>query len=111
MSEITIPYDELPEDAYIISPDDETQIKEIGAYLIEGVAYAPLTIHFLCNYDDETPVTCQTCSWETTVGDLPSDSGAVQPPLCPACLKRDDTISGVRSTPLGAKPVAVEVSD
>jgi len=83
----------------IYAPQHERNISELGqAYIIEGVAYDPLKMSFLCNYDDDVRVFCKSCEWETTVKELPEDSGRVQPDMCPECAKNDE-LGFVRSRP------------
>jgi len=87
---------------YTIAPQHKRNIDELGqAYIIEDVAYDPLQVSFLCNYDDKAPVYCKSCEWETTVGELPEDSGTVQPDMCPDCAK-DGKLGFVRSEPLNS---------
>lgn len=86
-------------DGIIHAPQHKRQIDEIGeAYIIEGVTYSPLKPTFLCGYDTDTRVHCDSCQWQTTVGELPKDSGRVQPDMCPDCAKRGE-LGFVRSRP------------
>ena len=88
----------------VYAPQHRRTIIELGeAYVIEDVLYSAIKCTYLCNYDDSVRVYCETCDWETTVGELPEDSGTVQPDMCPACVKRGE-IGWVRSTPLNARP-------
>ena len=87
----------------IIAPQQKRNIEELGqAYILEGVAYDPIKVTSLHNYDEESRVYCKTCEWETTVGELPEDSGRIQPDMCPDCIKREE-IGFIRSVPKGAR--------
>ena len=72
---------------YTIAPQHASDLAELEPYIIEEVAYSPLKVSFLCNYDDTIELRCNECTWTATVGDLPEDSGRVQPDLCPDCAK------------------------
>ena len=86
-----------------IAPQHERNITELGqAYVVEGVAYDPLQMTSLHNYDADSRVYCKSCEWETTVSELPEDSGHIQPDMCPDCAKKDD-LGFVRSVPKDAK--------
>lgn len=74
----------------VIAPQHENDLEELEPYIIEGVKYSPLKMTFLCNYDESLELRCNSCDWTTTVGQLPEDSGRVQPDLCPDCAKRDE---------------------
>ena len=71
-----------------IAPQHGHDLEEVKPYIIEGVAYSPLKMTYLHNYDDDRRVFCESCGWETTVGDLPEDNGRVRPDLCPDCTKK-----------------------
>ena len=75
---------------YTIAPQHAMDLAELDPYVIEGVAYSPLKMTFLCNYNGDRRVYCKSCDWETTVGELPEDSGRVQPDMCPDCAKNDE---------------------
>lgn len=96
-------------DGCVIAPGHEPDLDVLDPYVIEGVAYSPLKMTFLHNYDPESPVWCKSCDWERSAGDLPEDAGRVQPDCCPACAKRGE-LGWVRSQPLGTKP-GVEVDE
>jgi len=73
---------------YTIAPQHGTNLAELEPYIIEGVAYSPLKMTFLSSsYDESLELRCDSCEWTTTVGDLPQDSGYVQPDVCPDCAK------------------------
>lgn len=71
----------------IIAPQHEPDLEVLEPYVIEGVAYSPLKMTYLVNYDDDLELRCNECDWTTTVGELPTDSGVVQPDMCPDCAK------------------------
>jgi hypothetical protein len=76
---------------YTIAPQHGTDLSELEPYIIEGVAYSPLKMTFLSSSHDETlELRCDTCEWTTTVGELPRDSGYVQPDMCPDCAKNGE---------------------
>jgi hypothetical protein len=72
---------------YTIAPQHGVDLAELDPYIIEGVAYSPLKMTFLSNYDESLELRCDSCEWTTTVGELPEDSGRVQPDMCPDCAK------------------------
>jgi len=72
---------------YTIAPQHSTDLAECDPYIIEGVAYSPLKVRSLHNYATDLKLCCDTCEWTTTVGELPEDSGRVQPDMCPDCAK------------------------
>jgi hypothetical protein len=72
-----------------VAPQHERGLEELDPYVIEGVKYSPLKMTFLCNYDKSLEVRCNECTWSTTVGQLPEDSGRVMPDMCPDCVKND----------------------
>lgn len=75
----------------IYAPQHEPTITELGeAYIIEGVAYSPLKMTFKINAREDRRVYCKSCEWETNVGELPKDSGRVQPDMCPDCAKNGE---------------------
>lgn len=76
----------------VIAPQHEVDLEVTGLEprIIEGVAYSPLKMTFLCNHDDDVRVFCKSCDWGTTVGELPEDGGRVQPDMCPACAKNGE---------------------
>jgi hypothetical protein len=81
---------------YTIAPQHAHDLAELDPYIIEGVAYSPLKMSFLSrSYDESLELRCDSCSWTTTVGDLPQDTGYVQPDLCPGCAK-DGALGFVR---------------
>jgi len=93
-------------DTLIYAPQHKRQIDELGeAHIIEGVAYSPLKCSYLSHYDESAPVYCKSCDWETTVEELPEDSGRVQPDMCPECAKNDE-LGFVRSQPTNPKVVS-----
>lgn len=71
----------------VTAPQHEMDLQELDPYIIEGVEYSPLKMTYLCNYDESIELRCDSCDWTTTVGELPKDSGRVQPDLCPDCAK------------------------
>lgn len=76
---------------YTIAPQHEIDLTELDPYVIEEVAYSPLKMTFLSNsYDETLELRCDSCRWTTVVGELPRDSGYVQPDLCPDCAKRGE---------------------
>lgn len=77
--------DDLSE--YTIAPQHAMDLTELEPYIIEGVAYSPLKMIYLCNYDESLELRCESCEWTAVVGDLPEDSGRVQPDMCPDCAK------------------------
>ncbi len=77
--------------AETIAPQHKNDLTEVEAYIIEGVKYSPLKMTYLStNRDESLEVRCDSCDWETTVGDLPEDCGYVQPDVCPNCAKRNE---------------------
>jgi len=73
---------------YIIAPQHGMDLAELDPYIIEGVAYSPNKMTFKSsNYDETLELRCDSCQWTTTVGELPQDSGYVQPNMCPDCAK------------------------
>lgn len=73
-----------------IAPQHDKDLESLGqAYLIDGVAYSPLKVSYLHNYEESLELRCDSCEWTTTVSELPEDSGHVQPDMCPACAKND----------------------
>lgn len=74
----------------VTAPTHDKHLEEVEPYIIEDVAYSPLKVSYLMNYDDDIEVHCDSCSWQTTVGQLPEDSGTIQPDICPSCAKRDE---------------------
>ena len=78
-------------DQYIPAPQHDMDVEELEPYIIEGVGYSPLKMTYLSSsHDEDLIVYCKSCEWETTVGELPEDSGYVQPDMCPDCAKRDE---------------------
>jgi hypothetical protein len=76
---------------YTIAPQHGTDLSELDPYIIEGVAYSPLKMTFKSSSHDESlELRCDSCEWTTTVGELPQDSGYVQPDMCPDCAKEDE---------------------
>jgi len=76
---------------YTIAPQHSTDLAEVDPYIFQGVAYSPLKCAFLSPGRDEGLfVVCDSCEWYCTVGDLPEDTGYVQPDLCPACAERGE---------------------
>jgi len=76
---------------YVIAPQHGRDLAVLDPYIIEGVAYSPNKMTYLCGaYDDTQEVYCNRCGWETTAGELPYDSGYVQPDLCPECAKEGE---------------------
>lgn len=75
---------------YTIAPQHATDLATLEPYIIEGVAYSPLKTTSLHNYDTSLKVRCNSCEWETTVGQLPEDAGRIQPDMCPDCAKRGE---------------------
>lgn len=74
----------------ITAPQHEEDLEELDPYVIEGVRYSPLKMTYLMNYEDSLELRCNSCEWTITVGELPEDSGYVQPDVCPECVKNDD---------------------
>lgn len=81
--------EEDPEE-YVIAPYHDHDLEELDPYVIEGVAYSPLKIASLHNYDDSLELRCDSCDWTTTVGELPEDAGRIEPDMCPDCAKDGD---------------------
>ena len=79
-------------DSLIYAPQHKPDIDSIGeAYIFEGVAYSPLKMTFKSSSHSESlELRCNSCEWIATVGDLPEDSGYVQPDMCPECAKNDE---------------------
>jgi hypothetical protein len=76
---------------YTIAPQHSTDLAQLDPYIIEGVAYSPLKMTFLSSsYDEGLELRCDSCEWTTTVGDLPQDSGYIQPDMCPDCAKKGE---------------------
>lgn len=80
----------------ITAPYHDQDLEDTDPYVIEEVAYSPLKVRFLCNYDGDVVVFCKRCDWETAVETLPEDNGRVQPDMCPDCAK-DGEIGFVRN--------------
>lgn len=72
---------------YTIAPQHGQDLAELDPYIIEGVAYSPLKMTSLHNYDKDLELRCDSCEWTTTVGELPDDDGKIQPDMCPDCAK------------------------
>lgn len=70
-----------------IAPQHGVDLIELDPYIIEGVAYSPLKVHSLHNYGESLELRCDSCEWTATVGELPEDSGRIQPDMCPDCAK------------------------
>lgn len=75
---------------YTIAPQHGLDLAELDPYIIEGVAYSPLKMSHLYNHDESLELRCNSCEWTTTVGELPEDSGRVQPDMCPDCAKKGE---------------------
>jgi len=90
-------------DKITVAPQQKRNIEELGqAYILEGVAYDPIKITSLHNYNKQSRVYCKSCDWETTVGELPEDNGRIQPDMCPDCVKKGE-MGFIRSTPKSPK--------
>lgn len=82
---------------YTIAPQHAPDLAELDPYVIENVAYSPLKMSFLSpSYAEDIGVYCDSCNWSTTVGELPQDTGYVQPDMCPECAKSGE-IGHIRS--------------
>ena len=76
---------------YTIAPQHAMDLSELDPYIIEGGAYSPLKMTFMSSSHDESlELRCDSCEWTTTAGELPQDSGYVQPDMCPDCAKNGD---------------------
>jgi len=76
---------------YTVAPQHGTDLAELDPYIIEEVAYSPLKMVFKSSSHDEAlELRCDSCEWTTTVGELPQDSGYVQPDMCPDCAKEGE---------------------
>lgn len=74
---------------YTIAPQHASDLSELDPHIIEGVAYSPLKVTFKSSsHDEDLELRCDSCEWTTTVGDLPKETGYVQPDLCPDCAKQ-----------------------
>lgn len=75
----------------VIAPQHEHDLTELEPYIIEGVGYSPLKMTYKSSSHDESlELRCDSCEWTTTVGELPKDTGYVQPDMCPDCAKNNE---------------------
>lgn len=93
----------------IIAPQHHLDLAELQPYIIEGVAYSPLKMTYLCGPDRGSDIVyCRSCDWERRASTLPYDSGYVQPDMCPACASRGE-LGHVRKKPASPTPENVAV--
>lgn len=78
-------------DYEVIAPGHDRDLEAMQPYVIEGVAYSPNKMSYKSStYDECLEVRCDSCTWKTTVGELPQHGMYVQPDVCPACAKNGD---------------------
>lgn len=76
---------------YTVAPQHGPDLESLEPYIIEGVAYSPLKMVFKSSgHDEGLELRCNSCEWTTTIGELPQDSGYVQPDMCPDCAKEGE---------------------